>query len=813
MEADWLSTEAWVIAALVAAAAVTAGLRIRERLRTRAERDRLFTLSQDLLCVLEMDGTVVHGNPAFERYFPSPSPSASMPPGERLPLNRFFSAIHPEDLAAVRHTWDLPFDEVPPIEFRVRLGKGWRWLSWAMRRDRLGGRHRFYAVAHDITSRKLAEQTLASETAFRRAMEDSIWTGMRAIDTEGRITYVNPAFCRLTGYEASDLVGAMPPYPYWPHEDYPVLMSQTAAVLAGTAPTTGLTQRIRRRDGALMQIALYLSPLIDERGRQSGWMASMADITEPNRIRQELADAHVRFTTVLDELGAAVSVAPLAPKASIDEPLLFANRQYRAIFGTSGRGHRELLTGGPSGSDWVAREVFVARAERWFEVRSRRIVWVDGDPVRLVVANDITAARHAREVQEQQVEQLQQTSRLVTMGEMASSIAHELNQPLSAISNYASGLAARLKRNAGAPGVGPEVLDAIDKTARQAQRAAAVIRRIRDFVKRSEPERRRVRVAAIVADALGLARIAAKRRRIVIVPRIAPHLPDLMADPILIEQVLINLLKNGIDAMEQQPRGELTLTVTAGEGQVRFAVADQGPGLRPDLQDRLFEPFYTTKPDGMGIGLNICRSIVESHGGRLWAEDNIPHGCVFQFVLPAATTRDGHASPCLPLIGTSALARVATPAPDGALAAASPAPAPRANASARVVTAEATIGVNVAPELASDGRSDVGSDSGSHHGPSSGSHDGTDRASKIGSNDGSNKGSESVAVGAVGRRHDCHPRPQCPRSGGADGAMTRNETDGDIDRAATTSRLTSRRAMTPRAERRARDLAMAPPAR
>ncbi len=653
MVPDWLSFETGLIGAAIGAVAAVLAVGLRERLRKRAERDRLFTLSQDLLCVLEMDGTVVHGNPAFERYFPAASgpqrPGAGG--GTRSGLSQFFDAIHRDDLNAVRRAWDLPFDEVPTIEFRVRLGSGWRWLSWSMRRDRLGGRHRFYAVAHDITSRKLAEQTLASETVFRRAMEDSIWTGMRAIDNEGRITYVNPALCRLTGYEATELIGAKPPYPYWPREDYPSLLAQLSTVLAGTAPSTGLTQRIRRRDGTLKQVAMYLSPLIDEHGRQTGWMASMADITEPNRIRQELADAHVRFTTVLDELGAAVSVAPLAPKASIDEPLLFANRQYRAVFGTSARGHRELLSGGPAGSDWVAREVFVPRAGRWFEVRSRRIVWVDGDPVRLVVANDVTAARHARELQEQQIEQLQQTSRLVTMGEMASSIAHELNQPLSAISNYASGLTARLKRSAGAPGVGPEVLDALDKTARQAQRAAAVIRRIRDFVRRSEPERRRVRVVDVVGDALGLARLAAKRRRIVIVPRIAPQLPDLMADPILIEQVLINLMKNGIDAMEQQPRGELTLTVTAADGQVRFAVADQGPGLRPDMQHRLFEPFFTTKPDGMGIGLNICRSIVESHGGRLWADANEPHGCVFQFVLPAAAASGDTGEPAgVPLL-------------------------------------------------------------------------------------------------------------------------------------------------------------------
>ncbi|MGE0311385.1 MAG: PAS domain S-box protein [Lautropia sp.] len=614
----------------------------RARLRLEAERDRLFMFSQDVLCVLETDGTVVRGNPAFEDYLGPPLPNA-----------RLFDRIHPDDRPAVDRAFSKPFERIPTLEFRVKQRNVWRWLSWSFSVDRGDdGRTRLYAAAHDITGRKQTEHALAAETAFRRAMEDSISTGMRVIDQDGRITYVNPAFCRMVGFDEEELVGTYPPYPYWAEEDFELNHRWIRQTVGGEAPDTGIQSRVRRKDGRLLDVRMYVSPLIDDHGEQAGWMTSVTDITEPNRIRAELAAAHERFTTVLDELGASVSVSPLASpvpslaavaaadpgrdQAAPGLGLLFANRQYRTLFGSTPLGHQALVAGKPAGDDWVEQEVYVARIERWFEVRARNIRWVDGQPVQLVVANDISAQHEAREAQDQQVEQLQQTSRLVTMGEMASSIAHELNQPLAAISNYTLGLASRLKRQRGESGLPPEVIETLDKTARQAQRAAAVIRRIREFVKRSEPERRRIAVQAVVADALGLAEIAAKRQQVSIHTRIDRHLPDLDADPILIEQVLINLLKNGVEAMRQQPRRELVLSVLARDGQIEFAVADLGPGLSAEMQGRLFEPFFTTKAEGMGIGLNICRSIVESHGGRLWVEPNQPSGCVFRFVLPAA---------------------------------------------------------------------------------------------------------------------------------------------------------------------------------
>ena len=152
---------------------------------------------------------------------------------------------------------------------------------------------------------------MAAETVFRRAMEDSISTGMRVIDQDSRITYVNRAFCRMTGFEESELVGRAPPYPYWLPEDEEINRSHVRMTTEGEAPAGGIQSRVRRKDGRVLDVRMYVSPLIDDRGEQTGWMASMTDITEPNRIRAELAAAHERFNTVLDELGAAVSVASL----------------------------------------------------------------------------------------------------------------------------------------------------------------------------------------------------------------------------------------------------------------------------------------------------------------------------------------------------------------------------------------------------------------------------------------------------------------------------------------------------------------------
>jgi PAS domain S-box-containing protein len=500
------------------------------------------------------------------------------------------------------------------------------------------------AVASQIliwrnTRRRLgAEVELAEETAFRRAMENSMSTGMRVIDLKGRITYVNPAFCRMVGFSQEELVGQDPPFPYWPTESKDQLQGNLRRMLSGESPPSGLPIHIMRKDGSRLIVRMYTSPLIDQSGQQTGWMTSVTDISEQARIRQELANAQERFITVLQALDAAVSVATAPPQ----DELLFANQAYKKWFGHSLiDGHRALSAAnrGP----WAdVRDVYSESVQRWFEVRLRSIQWVDGRVVELMVATDITQERASEQAQREQHARLQQTSRLVTMGEMASSLAHELNQPLTAIANYTSGAAARLRtaNQQNTPVPIEDLIELLQKTAKQAERAGQVIRRIRSFVKRSDPNRRWVDAKAIVADAIELAEIDARERGLEIKQDLDPELPILHVDQILIEQVLLNLIKNGLEAMKDTRDRTLQVIVNRSDQSVMFSVVDRGHGVPQAIRDRLFDSFYTTKTDGMGMGLNICRSIIESHHGRLWFEDNPEGGCTFRFTLPLSPPKD-----------------------------------------------------------------------------------------------------------------------------------------------------------------------------
>jgi PAS domain S-box-containing protein len=501
-----------------------------------------------------------------------------------------------------------------------------------------------FIVWRHTRRRAAAEQALEQETGFRRAMEDSVLTGMRALDLNGKIMYVNPAFCRMTGYSEQELIGLRPPFPYWP----PTLMAENIAnmkmVMEGRAPAEGIEVEMQRKNGSPFFARMYVSPLIDERGTQTGWMTSMTDITEPKRVRENLAAAHERFTTVLESLDAAVSVyAQKSGKG--DGELLFINRYYQQLFGLSAHGHLSLSgVDDESPAEGIACEVYSVETKQWFEVRRRRIEWVDGRIVQMQIATDISQRKQTDELVRQQEEKVALTSRLITMGEMASSLAHELNQPLTAIANYSMGTVARVKSQLahGASADAEDLLPALEKTNAQAQRAGAIIRRIREFVKRSEPNRQLANIRTVIDDALGLIEIEAAKKQVTIRTEIEPALPLIPIDTILIEQVLINLLKNAIEAMSESHERTMTIGVRLvydGHAWLGIDVTDRGQGIKPEVGTKLFEPFYTTKKEGMGMGLNICRSIIEFHQGRLWVENNLDlgghvTGCTFFVRLP-----------------------------------------------------------------------------------------------------------------------------------------------------------------------------------
>ncbi len=386
-----------------------------------------------------------------------------------------------------------------------------------------------WAVRRHIARRIRAEEALRAEHAFRKAMEDSLTVGMRARDLDGRIIYVNPAFCRMVGWSAEELVGAGPVMPYWVPEDLAHTEEVFRAVLAGNAPANGFELCFRRSNGERFDALIYEAPLIDANGRHTGWMGSVLDITERKR---------------------------------------------------------------------------------------------------------------AEELARQQQERLQQTARLITMGEMASTLAHELNQPLSAIASYCTGCLNRLQAGSIRP---DELATALDKLSGQARRAGQIIRRIHDFVRKSEPNVAPCCLARVLEDCVALMDADARQQGVKLELETGDGLPAVMADRILLQQVVVNLMRNGIEAMAatRRDRRRLSVAVQAVDGVVLTRIRDRGCGISSENAEKLFSPFFTTKTEGMGMGLNICRSIIEHHQGRLWFEPALDGGTVFLFSLPVPVEAPG----------------------------------------------------------------------------------------------------------------------------------------------------------------------------
>jgi C4-dicarboxylate-specific signal transduction histidine kinase len=349
---------------------------------------------------------------------------------------------------------------------------------------------------------------------------------------------------------------------------------------------------------------------------------------------------------VLDGLQAAVYAAD----AKSGE-ILFANRAFQALHGfdTVGQVLNEQVVPLPERGDYRADprgistadvpcelfdgELLQPRTGRWYHIREQAVLWIDGRVVRLGIATDITDRQETAEIARQQEERIARTARLTTLGEMASMLAHEINQPLSAIANYCNGCVKRMQAGANAA----ELLPAIRKAAEQAERAGKIIARIRAFVKKSEPRRCAIPVAAILEEALALIEIDVRRRGIRLKIDVANNLPAVFADQIMIEQVLLNLVRNGLDAMKDAVGDERVLTVSAKAGGGRFveiSVMDRGCGISDENREKLFQPFFTTKDEGMGMGLAICRSIIEFHDGRLSVESPPAGGTLFTFTLP-----------------------------------------------------------------------------------------------------------------------------------------------------------------------------------
>lgn len=245
---------------------------------------------------------------------------------------------------------------------------------------------------------------------------------------------------------------------------------------------------------------------------------------------------------------------------------------------------------------------------------------------------DLTERHRAEARIQEQQQELLHMARFTALGEMASTLAHEINQPLTAITNYLKGSRRLLERSTEENA--PMLREAVEKAAEQALRAGDVIRHLRDFVSRGESERQVERLPALIEEASSLALVGAREADMRVSYKLDPAAELVLTDRIQIQQVLLNLMRNAVEAMQGATRRELhVMTIARDDGMAEVSVIDTGTGLSPEVSAQLFQPFVTTKKQGMGVGLSICRTIVESHGGHIWAEAMPSGGTAFRFTL------------------------------------------------------------------------------------------------------------------------------------------------------------------------------------
>lgn len=483
-----------------------------------------------------------------------------------------------------------------------------------------------WRVRQHIQRRHEVETALHAETALTAAMENSMTNGLMVLDAQGRIQRVNRACADMLLQAPESLVGLAHPYPFTPPDSQGAWAVAIQRILSGDLPHSGFELQFLRQDGGRIDVRLHASPLRDV---QAGWVASFYDITELKKKREETRAAEVRLRTVLDGLDAVVCVTSCRDRA-----LLMANRAFtEQILPLE---HAPFCLVSPLG--WgsvlvstVDGELCFAGSPRWYQLHRRLIEWVDGEPAWLDIYADVTERKTLSERERQQNERLQNTARLITMGEMASSLAHELNQPLATISTYSNGCLRLLQQGKEAH----HFQDPLEKIAAQAQRAAQIVRGIRAFVKKREPRLTLSDPAEVMASALMLTGPLLASERVAVDDRLIAC-PMLAMDPVMIEQVLINLIHNAVEAFREHgtSRRQLVVAMARVGEYVRMSVADNGPGIADDVVEQLFTPFFTTKQEGMGIGLNICRSIIEYHRGEFGFKTSDMGGACFWFTLP-----------------------------------------------------------------------------------------------------------------------------------------------------------------------------------
>jgi PAS domain S-box-containing protein len=488
----------------------------------------------------------------------------------------------------------------------------------------------------------------ASEQRYRLLIE-RMNEGLVMQDERGVMTYVSDRFCELMGRPREDIVGRSGRDITVP-EERARWQEHYHRRQQGSSDSFELS--LLKGNGEAMRAYVSPRPLFDERGRYTGSFALITDVTARRRAEEALRESETKYRLLVE------NQTELVLTLARDGRVTFASPSHRQFFGAEaadpvGRAlalevHEDdrpvtarawAAVWQPPYSASFENRVSTPQGWRWlaWSVRAIQDASGGGEPDAVVaVARDVTDRHRAEEQARQHLQSLAHVARVSSMGEMASAIAHEINQPLTAIANYAYACIRLLR---GGQASGGEALEVMQRVAAEAERAGEVVRKMRSFVRGEEGQVTALDANFLVGEVLRLAAPEARQSGVELVPALGEGLPEVLADSIQIQQVLLNLVRNAVEAIVAGDCAERAVrieTARADPGYVEIRVVDTGPGLAPEALEKVFEPFYTTKADGIGIGLALSRSIVDAHGGRLWAISSPGRGASFHLTLPIA---------------------------------------------------------------------------------------------------------------------------------------------------------------------------------
>jgi PAS domain S-box-containing protein len=527
----------------------------------------------------------------------------------------------------------------------------YRWfLIQAVPLRRAGGIIRWYGTNTDIEDLRRAEEEAQSQTSHLDELFEQAPEAVAVLSMDDRIVRINKEFTHMFGYEPDELLGRPLNDLIVPEADHESSREYTNQLKAGRRVEVETIRR--RKDGSQVHVSLLAVPVTKASGEQVANYAIYRDITERKRAEERLRESEARFQAMADTAPVMIWMTGTDGLCNyFSKPWLeFTGRTMEQEVGlgwTQGV-HPDDVQGCFDGF----LPAFQARKPFGMEYRLRRADgeyrWViesgiprytpGGEFAGYIGSNiDITERKRAEEERERlrQVQaDLAHINRVTTMGELTASLAHEIKQPIAAAVTDAGTCLKWLARDQ--PDI-EEAREAVSRIIKDVNRASEITGRIRSLFKKGEPQRELVDVNEVIREMIALLSGEAGRYSISIHTELATDLPNIRGDRVQLQQVFMNLMLNAIDAMnEMNAARELTIKSQRDpEEQLLISVIDNGVGLPPQRADKIFDAFFTTKPQGTGMGLSISRSIIESHGGRLWAAANSERGATFQFTLPS----------------------------------------------------------------------------------------------------------------------------------------------------------------------------------